>query len=77
MKLSEYSRRLGVSCRTAWRYFKEGKLDAYQTHTGTVIVREVLQPSERKVGVYCRVSSSENKRNLEAQKEKLLDYCAV
>jgi len=25
MKLSEYAKKLGISYRTAWRYFKDGK----------------------------------------------------
>jgi putative resolvase len=77
MKLSVYAKKLGISYRTAWNYFKAGKLDAYQTHAGTVIVREEIKPSDLKVAVYCRVSSSENKSNLESQKKRLLDYCAA
>src|SRR3990170_2010897 len=77
MKLSEYAKKLGISYRTAWRYFKDGKLNAYQTHTGTVIVKEDIQSFERKVAIYCRVSSLENKSNLESQKKRLLDYCAA
>jgi putative resolvase len=77
MKLSEYAKKIGVSYRTAWNYFKEGKLNAYQTHTGTVIVREEDKPTEGKVAVYCRVSSCENKTNLESQKKRLLDYSAA
>lgn len=77
MKLSDYAKKIGVSYRTAWNYFKQGKLNAYQTHTGTVIVREEDSVAEGKVAVYCRVSSSENKTNLESQKKRLLDYSAA
>jgi predicted site-specific integrase-resolvase len=77
MKLSEYAKKLGISYQTAWRYFKSGELNAYQTHTGTVIVREERQVTDRSVGIYCRVSSSENKSNLETQKKRLLDYCCA
>jgi len=77
MRLSQYAKKLGVSYRTAWRYFKAGKLDAYQTHTGIVIVREEVQQSQKNVAVYCRVSSSENKGNLQSQEKRLLDYCAA
>ena len=77
MKLSEYAKKLGVSYKTAWRYFQQGKLNAYQTHTGTVIVKEDIQLHEKKIAIYCRVSSSENKSNLESQKNRLLDYCAT
>jgi putative resolvase len=77
MRLSTYAKKLGVSYQTAWRYFKAGKLNAYQTHTGTVVVREEIGVAEKRVGIYCRVSSSENKGNLESQKNRLLDYCAA
>jgi hypothetical protein len=30
MKLSTYARQLGISYQTAWRLFKDGKLNAYQ-----------------------------------------------
>jgi predicted site-specific integrase-resolvase len=69
---------LGISYQTAWRLFKDGKLNAYKLPTGTVIVREEgAQGAEQSVSVYCRVSSSENKGNLESQKQRLLDYCAA
>jgi putative resolvase len=77
MKLSDYAKKLGVTYKTAWNYYRAGKLNAYQTHTGTVIVREDVQPSEVNTAIYCRVSSSENKKNLESQKQRLLDYCAA
>jgi putative resolvase len=32
---------------------------------------------ELRVAVYCRVSSSENKDNLEKQKDRVLNYCAA
>jgi len=78
MKLSDYAKKMGITYRTAWNYFKAGKLNAYQTYTGTVIVREnEMGDKEGAVAVYCRVSSSENKKNLESQKNRLLDYCAA
>ena len=78
MKLSTYAKQLGISYQTAWRLFKDGKLNAYKLPSGTVIVREEeSQGSEQSVAIYCRVSSSENKGNLESQKKRLLDYCAA
>jgi predicted site-specific integrase-resolvase len=42
MKLSKYAKELGIDYRTAWNWFKAGKIDgAYQTSTGTVIVPDV------------------------------------
>ena len=78
MKLSAYAKRLGISYQTAWRLFKDGKLNAYKLPTGTVIVREEeTQGADQSVALYCRVSSSENKTSLESQKQRLLDYCAA
>lgn len=75
MKLSAYAKKLGVSYRTVWRLFKSGKLDAYRLPTGTIIVRDentVKLPN--KVCIYARVSSSENKDNLERQAARLQEY---
>lgn len=78
MKLSDYAKNLGISYRTAWRYFKQGKLDAYQTHTGTIIIKKDIEKNNMlKVAIYCRVSSSENGDNLERQKQRLLNYCSA
>ena len=40
MRLSQYAKQMGVSYKTAFRWWKAGKLDAYQLDTRTVIVRE-------------------------------------
>ncbi|MGD0885962.1 MAG: hypothetical protein ABSA46_14035 [Thermodesulfovibrionales bacterium] len=37
--------------RAAWNSFREGKLSAYQSHTGTVIIREDSQPAQGRVAV--------------------------
>jgi predicted site-specific integrase-resolvase len=75
MKLSIYAKKLGICYKTAWRYWKAGKLDAYQTSTGTVIVREEQKREEKHVYIYTRVSSAENKDNLDSQAERLVQYC--
>jgi predicted site-specific integrase-resolvase len=82
MKLSAYARSLGVSYRTAWRWFKAGKIAGFQADSGTIIVTEprveaIPTPSHPKTAIYTRVSSAENKDNLEGQVKRLLDYCAA
>lgn len=78
MKLSDYAKQLGVTYRTVWNWYKSGKLDAYQTHTGTIIINDKKQSIKNyNVAIYCRVSSSENKNNLLSQKERLLNYCSA
>jgi predicted site-specific integrase-resolvase len=82
MKLSEYAQRMGVSYKTAWRWWRAGKLDAYQVTTGTIIVREsasaaIDRPTVGWVAVYARVSAAENRPNLDGQADRLVAYCAA
>ena len=65
MRLSQYAKQMGVSYKTAFRWWKAGKLDAYQLDTGTVIVREpVATQSPTIVALYARVSSADQKEDL-------------
>jgi putative resolvase len=69
---------MGVSYKTAFRWWKAGKLDAYQLDTGTVIVRElVATQSPTNVALYARVSSADQKEDLERQLQRLKDYAAT
>jgi predicted site-specific integrase-resolvase len=74
MKLSDYAKKLGVSYKTAWRMWKRGEIKASQLPTGTIIVttEEILPQG---VAIYTRVSSAENKSNLDSQGERLKAYC--
>lgn len=74
MKLSDYAKSIGVSYKTAWRMWQRGELNAEQLPSGTVIVK-VDKPVSRGVVIYARVSSSENKSNLDTQAERLETYC--
>jgi predicted site-specific integrase-resolvase len=76
MKLSTYAKQLGVSYKTAWRHWKSGKLEAYQLPTGTVIVN-TTRKKNNKVCIYTRVSSAENKDNLDSQADRLTQYCVA
>ena len=58
MKLSTYAKQLDISYRTAFRWYLTGKLDAYQTDTGTIIVREKVD-TPRGIALYARVSSAD------------------
>jgi predicted site-specific integrase-resolvase len=79
MKLSHYARKLGIHYVTALRYWKAGKIKGFKTHTGTIVVTEDLCDSfgELKIALYARVSSSENKSNLEKQMERLRTYACA
>ena len=56
---------------TAYRMFKRGQIPGYQLPTGTVIIEEPVEQTgarsakQQVVAVYARVSSSENKQNLD------------
>ena len=77
MRLSVYAKKTGVTYKTAFRWWKAGKLDAYQMDTGTIIVREPATPAEQlQVALYARVSSADQKEDLERQMQRLKDYAA-
>ena len=77
MRLGAYAKQMGVSYKTAFRWWKAGKLDAYQLDTGTVIVREPLaSEAPTHVALYARVSSAEQQEDLERQMQRLKDYAA-
>lgn len=77
MKLSAWAKKQGVTYRTAWEYFRTGKIpNAYKLASGAIIVPD--EPKVQKteyVVTYARVSSSENKSNLESQSQRLIDFC--
>lgn len=80
MKLSKYAKELGVDYRTAWNWFKSGKIKgAYQTPIGTVIVPDIKNEQSKTYGVilYARTSSSQNKDLLDNQVKRLEDYAAA
>jgi putative resolvase len=80
MKLSAYAKQQGISYQTAWRLWQRGELPAHQLPSGTVIVDlpptlETRRP--QKVAVYARVSSPENRTNLDSQAERVAAFCAA
>src|SRR5437588_9578748 len=81
MKLSSYAKKLGIHYNTAYRMFRRGQIAGYQLPTGTVIIEEPVEhvparPAKQHiVAVYARVSSSENKKHLDTQAERLITWC--
>lgn len=78
MKLSAYAKQQGISYQTAWRMWRRGELPAHQLPSGTVLV-DILPAAQavrpQKVAVYARVSSPENRRNLDSQAERVVAFC--
>ena len=76
MKLSEWAKQNSVGYRTAWNHFNAGRIPgAYQLETGTIVVPDQNQDQDGKTVTYARVSSSQNKKNLRSQSERLASYC--
>ena len=68
---------MGLDYRTVWNWYKEGKIpNAYQTHSGTIIIpdEEIEHKQEYGVILYARTSSSQNKELLDNQVERLKNY---
>ena len=82
IKLSEYAKRHGVTYRTVWNKFKEGKLpNAYKDEFGNILVKlENANENPRlsgKAAIYARVSSNENRSNLQSQADRLKKYATA
>ena len=73
-KISEYAKLHKLSYRSIWNRVKEGKLIYEKTETGRILIFE-QKVKILNVVIYARVSSTENKDNLEKQKERLVNYC--
>ncbi|WP_326810948.1 IS607 family transposase [Streptomyces scopuliridis] len=69
MKLSEWAARNGVHYQTAWTWAKEGRMPVpvVQTPSGTWLVTEPAPQAAGRVVAYCRVSSGDQKADLERQ----------
>lgn len=74
MKLSEWAKEKGICYKTAWRMFHDGRLPvpAEQLPTGTIVITMPLLPEDRiQAAIYARVSSSDQRSDLDGQVERL------
>src|SRR6266567_7953180 len=73
MRLSQYAKQMNVSYKTAFRWWRAGRFDAYQLDTGTIIVRDPLPETNAPKGIalYARVSTQGQKADLDRQVERL------
>lgn len=69
VKLSEWAARNGVHYQTAWTWAKEGRMPVpvVQAPSGTWLVAEPAVEALGKVVAYCRVSSADQKPDLDRQ----------
>ncbi len=54
MKLSSYAKKLGIHYNTAYRLFKRGQIPGYQLPTGTVIIKEPVDQTEKRTATSAR-----------------------
>lgn len=77
MKLSDWAESQGINYMTAWRWFKRGKMPvkAFQTPSGMILVQQVNEVKAFKsTAIYARVSSHDQKKDLERQVTRLSLY---
>lgn len=76
VKISQYAKMHNVTIRTVWNWIKKGEVTIERTPTGRnmVVIDNDKKNKEPIVAVYARVSSSENKSNLQTQKDRLISY---
>lgn len=82
MKLSQWAKQNGLSYQTAHNMFKNNKLPvkAEQLPTGTILIHEnekVNNIQDIKTVLYARVSSNDQKEDLERQVERLKLFAAA
>lgn len=82
IKISKLARDLGITKATLYNWRKAGRISFIKSDTGQNFVD--LETYNNCLGIvnekkptiiYCRVSSSMNKNNLETQKNRLINYC--
>lgn len=78
MKLSVWAKSQGLRYETAWKMWKTGRLPvpAEQLLTGTILVHPPVTATEGGVALYARVSSADQKPDLERQVARLAVYAA-
>lgn len=82
IKLSKFAKDLGVSKVTLWNWKNQGRLEFHKIGSMNFVDVEtynkflgIQEKRDEKVVIYCRVSSSQNKSNLDSQKDRLVSYC--
>ncbi|MEZ5115573.1 MAG: IS607 family transposase [Candidatus Nanopelagicales bacterium] len=80
MNLKEWALSQGIHPQTAYRWFREGTLPvpAVRVNQRTVLVNPdaPVQPSRERVGLYARVSSHDQKPDLDRQVARLTRWAA-
>ena len=78
MKLADWARKNGLNYKTAYRLYRSGRfpLPTQQLPTGTILVHE-LPTATNNTALYARVSSPDQKEDLDRQLQRLREYATV
>jgi putative resolvase len=82
MRLKEWAAQQGIHYQTAWKWFRDGKLPvpALQTPSGTILVQSAADarpPDDGGLGLYARVSSHDQRADLDRQVSRLTRWAAA
>lgn len=84
IKLSKFAEDLKVSKMTLWNWKKRGLINFIKIGSMNYVDVEtynkflgIQEKNHEKVVIYCRVSSTENKSNLESQRKRVENYCSA
>jgi putative resolvase len=78
VKLVEWARRQGISYKTAWRWVKDDAMPVpwRQLPSGTILVDAAVDERPSTVALYARVSSHDQRNDLDPQLARLSQYAA-
>jgi len=78
VKLVEWARRQGISYKTAWRWVKDDAMPVSwrQLPSGTILVDAPVDEQPSAVALYARVSSHDQRNDLDRQLARLSQYAA-
>jgi predicted site-specific integrase-resolvase len=78
VKLVEWARRQGISYKTAWRWVKDDSMPVpwRQLPSGTILVDAAMDEQPSRVALYARVSSHDQRNDLDRQLARLSQYAA-
>lgn len=85
IKISKLAKDLGITKATLYNWRLKGQINFVKSSTGRNFVTKqtynellnIKQNQQQNVVIYCRVSSTMNKSNLQSQKQRLISYCCA
>jgi predicted site-specific integrase-resolvase len=78
MRLAEWARRRGISYKTAWRWVKDDTMPVpwQQSPSGMILVDALVDEKPAAVALYARVSSHDQRNDLDRQLARLSTYAS-